>query len=88
MKKALDKTKVKENIVEMVKSKLKKLEPAFQALKQVLNIDVKKPDDAEISNYADKVCKALTDIHKKTDQIRIDNLITASYVRIKRPIPD
>jgi transcription initiation factor TFIIIB Brf1 subunit/transcription initiation factor TFIIB len=87
MKNALDKTKVKKNIVEMVTDKLKKLEPTFQVLKKVLNIDVKKPDDTEISNYVNKVCKALTDTHKKTDQIRIDNLITASYVQVKRQIP-
>lgn len=88
MKKALDKTEIKKAITEMVQNKLEKLQPTFQALKDTLNIQVKQPNDVEISSYVDKICKALTDIHKKTDKIKIDNLITASYVRIKRPIPD
>ena len=78
-KQALKTENVKQDVQALVEKKIENIKPAARVLKDILNIEINFPSAAQINNYVEKVCKALSDTKKKGDNIQIDNLITATY---------
>jgi nucleoid DNA-binding protein len=79
IKESLKKDGIKKDVKDLVKKKIENIKPTAKILKDNLNIIIVFPTEAQIDSYVEKVCNALTDTNKKGDNIKIDNLITATY---------